>query len=129
MTRSSSTRRLVALERRHFPEIAAPLTIAGMDSAEFLSRLCAAEREHLKCALESLLVDETDTESFNILKETISLALDRKAARLICLSERKPPQDYLAEIHEAQAIYGSEAWRYVAERREFFEVEPNGVIL
>ena len=55
-----------------------------------------------------------------MVRHIISLGQERKDQGLICISEPKPADEYNAELHEARLAYGSEAWRYVSYRSEYW---------
>lgn len=98
--------------------------VGGMPVQEFLSRITSSERDEFKNAL-LLLKEGDDIEAKETAQRIISLGQERKEQGLICISEPKPAEEYNTELHEARLDYGSEAWRYVSNRSEYWVEEAD----
>lgn len=115
-------RRLADLESHVRP---AETLVGNMTTSDFITRLSSAESEEFRAALESIGSGPSD-QAGRVIRATIALAKERKAAGLIIISERKPPAEYNAEIREARKVYGTDAWRHVSMRVEYI-IDENDI--
>jgi len=121
---ASLNRRLSTLERRYGPAMARPAMIGDMTSIDVIRRLSSSEREELAEVMRSL-IDGPSQEAAQELGRIYLLARERKDLGLVCVRERKPPDEYREELKEARLIHGSEAWQFVDTHHEYLEEETN----
>jgi hypothetical protein len=121
---ASLNRRLSTLERRYGPAMARPAMIGDMTSIDVIRRLSSSEREELAEVMRSL-IDGPSQEAAQELGRIYLLARERKDRGLVCVRERKPPDEYREELKEARLIHGSEAWQFVDTHHEYLEEETN----
>ena len=122
--RAALEKRLSAVEQRLKPPKARVTLVGGMPIQEFLSRITSSERDEFKNAL-LLLKEGEDVEAKETARRIIFLSQERKEQGLICISEPKLAEEYNAKFHEARLVYGSEAWRYVSYRSEYWVEEAD----